>query len=126
MYTFIYLTILSIIFILFSYIYIRPWLKGTYKYSKNPNCSSPGPCKKGSWCCKSPGEDDTGWCMSKKCDSIRLESPSDYQISLFTKFLIFSLLLTVMLVTIEVYLKKNRTGFITYSIIKNENIKKDF
>lgn len=111
MYVYIYLTIVGIIFILFSYIYIRPWLKGTYKYAKNPNCRSPGPCKKGSWCCKSPGQDDKkGWCMSKKCDSIQLESPSDDQISFFSKFSIFSLILIIIIFTIEVYLKYKKSG----------------
>ena len=47
----------------------------------------------GSWCYKSHGQDDKeGWCMSKKCDSIQLESPSDDQISFFSKFSIFSLI----------------------------------
>lgn len=111
MYVYIYLTIVGIIFILFSYIYIRPWLKGTYKYAKNPNCRSPGPCKKGSWCCKFPGQDDKeGWCMSKKCDSIQLESPSDDQISFFSKFSIFSLILIIIIFTIEVYLKYKKSG----------------
>ena len=108
MYTYIYLTILGIIFILFSYIYIRPWLKGTYKYAKNPNCKF---CKEGSSCCKYPGQDDKeGWCMSKKCDSIQLESPSDDQISFFSKFSIFSLILIIIIFTIEVYLKYKKSG----------------
>lgn len=113
MYTYIYLTILCTIFIVFSYIYIRPWLKGTYKYSKNPNCGSHGPCKKGSWCCKSPGQDDKdGWCMSRKCGFIPLESPSVDQISFFNKFSIFSLILIIILVIIEVYLKKKKLGYV--------------
>jgi len=111
MYVYFYLTIVGIIFILFSRIYIRPWLKGTYKYANNPNCDSSGPCKKGSWCCKFPGQDDKeGWCMSKKCDSIQLESPSDDHVSFFSKFSIFSLILIIIIFTIEVYLKYKKSG----------------
>jgi hypothetical protein len=83
----------------YVYVFVYPWLKGTYV--KNDKCSSMGwKCEKGSYCCKDPRpQGGNANCMLKECSSIRLVVPKESQIRFFNIFItVISITLVVLMI----------------------------
>ena len=89
----------------FIYVYAVPWFKGTMVPANNPICSTE--CRANSWCCKEPSQDDKdGYCLSKKCSDIRLETPSDNSIKFFKVYTVCVIILLLVIIFMKWKYKK--------------------
>ena len=99
LYNLTFITITFSIIVVYFYVFVRPWFKGTMVKDTNPDCAAPGQCPAKSWCCRDPDQKEgTGYCTSKKCSDIRLENPTDDEVTFFNRYSISMLIvLTVIM-----------------------------
>ena len=91
--------------VVFIYIYVVPWSKGTFV--SDDSCET-GWCKQGSYCCRDPRGDYAAYCLTKKCKNARLEIPTDNQVKFFNTYMIMIIIILVILIPIKYMLKNSK------------------